>query len=166
MRFAPSHTGGSVAKFVSFLPDPNFIALQEGENYNVNYGSMLPTWDANSTYTGSTGRLYMLNAATKEHIELATMNAGNAAIDKQRNYEPFALPVTAGGYMWIVFTSIREYGNQYAGSNVRKQLWVGAISTNPGAGQDPSHPPFYLPNQSATRNERGFWALEKDDPGG
>lgn len=152
--------GGSVAKFVSFLPDPNFIALQEGENYQTAYGSMLPTWDPSSTYTGSTGRLYLLNAATKEHIELATMNAGNATIDKQRNYEPFALPVTAGGYMWIVFTSIREYGNVYSGSNVRKQLWVGAISTNPQAGQDPSHPPFYLPNQSATRNERGFWALE------
>lgn len=152
--------GGSVAKFVSFLPDPNFLVLQEGEGYQTAYDMMLPTWDASSTYTGSTGRLYMLNAATKEHIELATMNAGNAVIDKQRNYEPFALPVTAGGYMWIVFTSIREYGNQYAGPNVRKQLWVGAISTNPGAGLDPSHPPFYLPNQSETRNERGFWALE------
>jgi hypothetical protein len=151
---------GSVAKFVSFLPDPNFIVLQEGEGYLSSYDYMLPTWDASSTYQGSTGRLYMLNAATKEHLELATMNAGNATIDKQRNYEPFALPVTAGGYMWVVFTSIREYGNTYAGSNVRKQLWVGAISLNPQAGQDPSHPPFYLPNQSATRNERGFWALE------
>lgn len=151
---------GSVAKFVSFLPDPNFLVLQEGEGYTSAHGYMLPTWDVSSTYTGSTGRLYMLNAATNEHLELATLNAGNAAIDRQRNYEPFALPVTAGGYFWIVFTSIREYGNQYAGPNVRKQLWVAAISTNPQAGQDPSHPPFYLPNQSETRNERGFWALE------
>ncbi|MFO0614967.1 MAG: hypothetical protein U0414_20425 [Polyangiaceae bacterium] len=151
---------GSVAKFVTFLPDPNFIVLQEGEGYTSSYGYMLPTWGPNSSYDTTTGRLYMLNAATNEHIELATMNAGNATIDKQRNYEPFALPVTAGGYMWVVFTSIREYGNTYSGSNVRKQLWVGAISTNPQAGQDPSHPPFYLPNQSATRNERGFWALE------
>jgi hypothetical protein len=102
----------------------------------------------------------MVKVATKEHLELATLNAGNVTIDRQRNYEPFPLPVTAGGYFWIVFTSIREYGNVYAGPNVRKQLWVAAISTSPGAGEDPSHPPFYLPNQSDTRNERGAWALE------
>jgi hypothetical protein len=155
---------GSVTKFVNFLPDPSYIVLQEGEGYQTSYDSMLPTWDPNSTYTGSTGRLYMVKVATKEHLELATLNAGNAAIDKQRNYEPFPLPVTAGGYFWIVFTSIREYGNVYSGPNVRKQLWVAAISTNPGPGEDPSHPPFYLPNQSNTRNERGAWALEPCKP--
>jgi hypothetical protein len=152
--------GGSVTKFVNFLPDPSFMVLQEGEGYQPAYDEMLPTWDVNSTYTGSTGRLYMIKTATQEHLELATLNAGNADIDRQRNYEPFPLPVTAGGYFWIVFTSIREYGNTYTGGNVQKQLWVAAISTNPGPGEDPSHPPFYLPNQSATRNERGYWALE------
>ncbi len=102
----------------------------------------------------------MINIATQEHLELATLNVGNAVIDRQRNYEPFALQVTAGGYFWVVFTSIREYGNTYQGADVQKQLWVAAISTNPGPGVDPSHPPFYLPNQSSTRNERGFWALD------
>ena len=89
----------------------------------------------------------MIKTATKEHIELATLNAGNAAIDKQRNYEPFPLQVTAGGYFWIVFTSIREYGNTYQGANVRKQLWVAAISTNPGPGQDPSQGPSPCPGR-------------------
>ncbi len=152
-----------MAKFVTFLPDPKYIVLEEGENFCTSYGEMLPTWDVTCgdySFTGSTGRLYMINSATKEHLELATLNAGNALIDRQRNYEPFALQVTAGGYFWIVFTSIREYGNTYQGANVQKQLWVAAISTNPAAGADPSHPPFYLPNQSSTRNERGFWALE------
>ncbi len=154
---------GSVAKFVTFLPDPTYIVLEEGENFCTMYGEMLPTWSTacgDYTYTGSTGRLYMINTATKEHLELATTNAGNAVVDRQRNYEPFALPVTAGGYFWIVFTSIREYGNTYTGANVQKQIWVAAISTNPAAGQDPSHPPFYLPNQSSTRNERAYWALQ------
>jgi hypothetical protein len=124
---------------------------------------MLPTWDVTCgdySFGGATGRLYLIDTNTKKTVELATLNAGNAVIDRQRNYEPFALPVTAGGYFWVVFTSIREYCNTYQGANVRKQLWVAAISTNPAAGQDPSHPPFYLPNQSDTRNERGFWALE------
>jgi hypothetical protein len=152
--------GGSVAKFVNFLPDPNLLILQEGENYNQGYGEMLPTWGPDSNFDTSTGRLYMIKMPGKEHVELANLNAGNADIDRQRNYEPFPLPVKAGGYYWLVFTSIREYGNTYAGADARKQLWVAAISPDPAAGADPSHPPFYLPNQSTTRNERGFWALE------
>jgi hypothetical protein len=154
---------GSVTKFVTFLPDTNYIVFEQGENFCQQYGQMLPTWDvtcADYSFPGSTGRLYIIDTTTKKTVEMQIMNTGNAVIDRQRNYEPFALPVTAGGYFWVVFTSIREYGNTYQGANVQKQLWVGAISTNPAAGQDPSHPPFYLPNQSSTRNERGFWALE------
>lgn len=150
---------GSVAKFVTFMPDADQIVLQEGENYITTFDMMLPTWGADSTYRTSTGRLHMIRASTNEHIELSTLNAGIADIDRQRNYEPFALPVTAGGYFWVVFTSIREYGNTYSGNNVRKQLWVAAISPNHAPGEDPSHPPFYLPNQTSTANERGFWAL-------
>lgn len=151
---------GSVAKFTTFMPDADHIVLQEGEGYyNASFDEMLPTWGPNSNYTTSTGRLHMIRISTGEHMELATLNAGIADIDRQRNYEPFALPVTAGGYFWVVFTSIREYGNTYSGPNVRKQLWVAAISPNHAAGQDPSHPPFYLSNQTATANERGFWAL-------
>jgi hypothetical protein len=156
-------TGGSVAKFVSFLPDSDHIVLQEGENFCTLWGEMLPTIDRtcmNYSYEGATGRLYMIDATLREQVELGILNQGNALLDRQRNYEPFALPVTAGGYFWVVFTSLREYGNTYTGTNVRKQLWVAAISTNPSPGVDPSHPPFYLPNQSATRNERGFWALQ------
>jgi len=150
---------GSVTKFVTFMPDSDYIVLQEGEGYSTGFDSMLPTWGPNSSYDTSTGRLYMIRISTGEHFELSTLNTGIADIDRQRNYEPFALPVTAGGYFWVVFTSIREYGNTYTGGNVRKQLWVAAISPNQAAGQDPSHPPFYLPNQTETPNERGAWAL-------
>ena len=154
---------GSVTKFATFLPDPDSIVLQEGENYCTSYDMMLPSWDttcAEESFGGATGRLYTINAKTGDHLELAKLNAGNVDIDRQRNYEPFPLPVTAGGYFWIVFTSIREYGNVYQGANVRKQLWVAAITPGTAMGVDPSHPPFYLPNQSDTRNERGYWALE------
>jgi hypothetical protein len=155
--------GGSVTKFVSFLPDGNHIVLEEGESFCPQFGEMLPTLDKTCqfySFQGSTGRLYLIDTVSREQVELGLLDRGNAILDRQRNYEPFALPVTAGGYFWVVFTSTREYGNTYTGSNVRKQLWVGAISTDPSPGVDPSHPPFYLPNQSATRNERGFWALQ------
>jgi hypothetical protein len=154
---------GLSAKFVSFLPDTNYLVFQQGSNYCTSYGGMLPSWDttcSDYSFAGSTGSLYMVDVATQQVVLLDNLNAGNATLDAQRNYEPFALPVTAGGYFWVVFTSIREYGNTYTGSNVRKQIWVSAISVNPPAGEDPSHPPFYLPNQTSTRNERGVWALE------
>jgi hypothetical protein len=151
---------GSVVKFASFLPDSNLLLFQEGEGYQKSYGEMLPTWDDLSSYRSSTGRIALVDARTKTRLELKLLNRGNAPSDRERNYEPFALPVSAGGYFWVVFTSIREYGNTYQGSDVRKQLWVAAISPDAAAGDDPSHPPFLLPNQGATRNERGFWALD------
>jgi len=49
---------------------------------------------------------------------------------------------------------------------VRKQLWVAAITPGALAGADPSHPPFFLPNQTTTKNERGFWALDPCKPTG
>lgn len=153
--------GGSVVKFATFMPDSNQIAFQEGEGYTPNFDEMLPTWgEADSTFRSSTGRLAMVHADSKAYTRLARLNQGQVALDADRNYEPFTLPVSAGGYFWVVFTSTREYGNMFTGEAVRKQLWVAAISPSAAAGQDPSHPPFYLPNQGDTPNERGFWALE------
>ena len=153
---------GSVAKFPTFLPDNSQIVFQEGEGYQDGFESMLPTWGPDSTYMTTTGRMMLFDTNTSEKITLARLNAGIADIDANRNYEPFALPIPAGGYFWVVFTSIREYGNKYtnAEGTQRKQVWVAAISVNHALGEDPSHPPFYLPNQTETKNERGFWALE------
>lgn len=151
---------GSVVKFVTFLPDANRLVYQEGEGYAMQYGEMAPTWDELSSFHASTGRLAMVDTSTKAQVTLERLNQGNLPSDAQRNYEPVALPVSVGGYDWVVFTSIRDYGNTYQGNDARKQLWVAAISPNVQTGEDPSHPAFLLPNQGATRNERGFWALD------
>ena len=58
------------------------------------------------------------------------------AADAIRAALPFALPVAVGGYYWIVFTSIRDYGNTFTGPGARKQLWVAAISTRSLAAAD------------------------------
>ena len=147
-------TGGSglVTKFPAFLPDSKQLVLQEGTNGENGYGGMLAWYNAN------TGKLFTIRGT--EHIELAKANANYVAGEDDRNYEPTALPVQAGGYFWIVFTSRRSYGNTYVGGNVRKQLWVAAIDPTSPTGIDPSHPPFLLPNQTDTANDRGFWALE------
>ena len=88
--------------------------------------------------------------------------------DRHWNYEPTFAPRTSGGYAWVVFTSRRTYGNKLVGTTAEvKQLWMMAIDENPQPGVDPSHPAIWMPGQDPnTLNMRGFWALEKDDPGG
>ena len=79
--------------------------------------------------------------------------------DRHYNYEPTFAPQEAGGYHWVVFTSRRTYGNRLTGSKEAvKQLWIAAIDLNPKAGEDPSHPAFWIPGQDANLNMRGFWA--------
>lgn len=153
---------GKITKYSTFLPDSNLIVLQESTKFYASYGGMLATTDANGTYGSGDGRLNLIDIANKGHVELVNANTGNVPSDSEHNYEPFALPIPAGGYYWVVFTSIREYGNLQQGGQVRKQLWVAAISPS-GAG-DPSHPPFFLPNQTESKNERGFWALDPCKP--
>jgi hypothetical protein len=79
------------------------------------------------------------------------------------SYEPTFMPVAAGGYFWLVVVSERQYGNTLTDTNPltrRKQLWVSAIDASPAAGQDPSHPGFWLPGQGLdNQNMRGEWAL-------
>ena len=88
------------------------------------------------------------------------------ARDQHLNFEPTFAPVAAGGYFWVVFHSRRTFGNALTGpafvaeGNGVKQLWVAAIDQAPVAGQDPSHPAFWLPGQDLTTlNMRGYWAL-------
>ncbi len=97
--------------------------------------------------------------------------------DTTLNYEPTVLPVAAGGYAWVVFTSRRMYGNELQSTPWQswppdydttslaqatvKKLWVAAIDLNAPAGTDPSHPAFYLPAQELLAgNSRGFWVLD------
>ena len=97
--------------------------------------------------------------------------------DTTLNYEPTVLPIVAGGYAWVVFTSRRLYGNQltavpwlswppdYDTTDLSqatvKKLWVAAIDLSAPASSDISHPAFYLPAQEILAgNSRGFWVLD------
>jgi hypothetical protein len=157
---------GKVAKYATFLPDSNLIVLQESQLYDEAHGGMLATRVQSGAYGAADGKLTLIDVASSGHIELAAANSGAVPADAEKNYEPFALPIAAGGYYWVVFTSIRQYGNLQMGGSIRKQLWVAAISPTASAGADPSHPPFFLPNQTETKNERGFWALDPCKPTG
>ena len=114
------------------------------------------------------GDLYLASADQPGvEIPLDELNGKNypfAAGDRDRhyNYEPTFMPVNAGGYSWVVFTSRRTYGNRLTGGqDAVKQLWVAAVDQNPEPGTDPSHPAFWVPGQDMNiLNMRAYWALK------
>jgi hypothetical protein len=140
-------------------PDHQWIVYQRSSGY----GSL-----------GIAGDLYMASVANPgTEVALGNLNGANYPFaagtrDNDLNFEPTFAPVAAGGYFWVVFHSRRTFGNVagltgpafVAEGNGVKQLWVAAIDQAPVAGQDPSHPAFWLPGQDPTTlNMRGYWAL-------
>lgn len=91
------------------------------------------------------------------------------ALDHEYNYSPSVNPVASGGYVWVVFTSRRRYGNVSTlppfcsdprGVDLEehvspKKIWVAALDVNAEPGEDPSHPAFYLPGQELYASNGG-----------
>jgi Tol biopolymer transport system component len=81
-----------------------------------------------------------------------------------QTYYPTVSPVSAGGYFWVFFDSVRHYGNQGA----HRQLWGVALTvasvtelTTGEYTRDPSFPAFYLTGQElGVANHRAFTALD------
>ena len=109
--------------------------------------------------------IWLTNLDGSMQMPLGATNGVGALQGEQlsASYEPTFMPVSAGGYFWLVVVSERQYGNTLTNTDPAsrvKQLWVSAIDANPVAGQDPSHPAFWLPGQSLdNQNMRGEWAL-------
>jgi hypothetical protein len=81
------------------------------------------------------------------------------AAELHQHYYPTVSPVAAGGFFWIFFDTVRNYGNL----GLKRQLWGAALSISPEGKYtgDPSRPAFYLPGQElGTANHRAFTALD------
>ena len=187
----------------SFLPDDSGVVyethVRDGDPQSICGFSSEPSLD---TRSGARGELWWVNLqGAPQPVALAALNgkgylplgpnnhgAGKTSDpadpfdetgwdDATLDYEPGVLPVAAGGYAWVVFTSRRMYGNEleappylswppyYDTTNLAqatvKKLWVAAIDLSAPPGTDPSHPAFYLPAQELLAgNSRGFWALD------
>ncbi len=124
--------------------------------------------------------LWYVDLTTGERVRLDNANKvlGQNGLN---NYYPTVLPVQVGGYYWVFFTSMRQWGTRvFEGSildeaafgesakeGIKKRLWVAAIKPRvkeggefeTGALTDPSMPAFYLEGQSNTGNTRAFAAL-------
>lgn len=142
-----------------------------------------PTWSPDSEWIaygratqartrGALGELGITNLDGSQQLQLDRgCGTGYLAADQSSAcYEPTFMPESRGGYFWLVFVSERTYGNTLTDTNPvsrRKQLWVMAIDDPPQAGQDPSHPGFWLPGQELNNhNMRGAWTLEPPDVAG
>lgn len=186
---------GDVIKWPVFESDSRSIIYSvspPGTHCCVNgwtsYGFMAPT-----DYYETPGRLMSVDsaAATPTPVVMTKANSGERAVDANKAWQPTSLPVPAGGYRWMVYTSSRPYGNtvnltgqeNYSNTasynpmlnyqDIQSQLWISAVDDRPSDGQDRSHPGFWLPNQNYNENptqgfinERGFWALDPCKPTG
>ncbi len=191
-------TGGQRAGFPSFFPTNDAVAF----HYQiVNSNHLLNTWHGaeaqiwwSDLATGTATPFSALNglipaqadggaggdAGVSSYLPTGPSNHGN---DTVLNYEPTVNPVASGGYIWVIFTSRRLYGNvattdpwqsdprDYDATKLAnttcKKLWVAAIDLNAAPGTDPSHPAFYLPAQELLAgNARGFWVLSPCKPNG
>ncbi len=191
--------------FPAFLPDNSGVLFetqvrssQQDTVMVTRSGARSELWWTTVGATPTATALTALNGhgATGSYLPIGANNHGTSGAhdpdsnadetgwdDTTLNYEPTVLPVVAGGYAWVVFTSRRLYGNQLtsvpwnswppfydttdlAQATVKK-LWVAAIDLSAPAGADPSHPAFYLPAQEILAgNSRGFWVLDPCRPSG
>ena len=112
-----------------------------------------------------------LRTAPPSYLPTGPTNHGN---DTVLNYEPTVNPIASGGYIWVIFTSRRLYGNvattdpwqsdprnydvTKVANTTTKKLWVAAIDFERKARHRLQPlPAFYLPAQELLAgNMRGF----------
>jgi hypothetical protein len=160
--------GQSAFAFPSFSPDSKWLFFQGGNYSRAKYGTNQHGSDDIYVVSTQGGTPVSLDQANAEGVTVA----GNLHL----NYAPTVNPIAAGGYIWVVFTSPRNYGNRMVAPSPaqpapldttysnHKQLWVAAIDQKIGA-IDPSHAAFWMPGQdSTTANMFGYWTLAPCKP--
>jgi hypothetical protein len=126
----------------------------------------------------SKSELWYVQLDTLQAVRLENANRGLKDIDLQNNYYPTVMPVAVGGYFWVFWTAVRDYGSKVQGRDpnaglsvaaldaIKKRIWGAAIQPQVKAEElqdptlrDPSFPGFYLDGQSESGNVRAFAAL-------
>jgi hypothetical protein len=155
-------SGEQAVAYPSFSPDSSWLTFHVADHAGGCH-------DACAATTVDVGAIWMQSVSGTPPIRLTTLtdSSPNPA-DHDLSFEPTFNPIERGGYFWVVFTSMRNWGNEITGTPDcgQKRLWVAAIDGTPGTG-DPSHPAFFLEGQEEdTMNMRGFWTLASCIPTG
>jgi hypothetical protein len=166
-----------------FTPDGKSVIFVMGPSSNyasippASFSSIGPVQASAADVT--TSDLYIVSLASPgkaQALDLANgFKNGSSYLpfpgrDEHLNFYPTVMPVSAGGYFWVFFTSRRQYGNLMVDAtnngavpdpvfhSETKKIWAAAISI--GATGDPSHPAFEFPGQELTSgNIRAFAVL-------
>jgi hypothetical protein len=170
-RTLVSGQGNQCNVFPSATPDDARVAFARGKMSTNRWNHNIPCENAQGPNGSS---LWIVDASGKNVIELANASAKGTP-DELYSYRPMFSPVVQGGYFWLMFTSLRTYGNRLtetadndyvhctddAFTDCRhQQVWVAAIDVTTGT-TDPSHPAFWLPGQNTdTQNFDAQWALD------
>ena len=146
--------------YPSFTPDSAAVAFHVGTHSS----GCASTCDNAEVDDGSLYIQTIAGGGTASPVRLTRATDPQTGTEAGLSVEPTFNPQARGGYAWVVFTSMRSWGNQPfpAGTpsgyvNGKRRLWVAAVDLTIGT-VDPSHPAIYLEGQEDTPNMRGFWA--------
>jgi len=144
--------------YPTFSPDGKYISYHSGKRSTGcnELGCIDSTPDSGELWVSATN-------GSGAPVRMEKLNDPPLDADHHAHREPTFCPVNRGGYNWVVFTSMRDWGNAITGPviNGKRRLWVAAVDEKLGK-VDPSHPAFYIEGQNdETPNMRGFWALAK-----
>ena len=145
-----SDPAAAAPSWPTFSPDSGWIAYAAG----VNSRGRNTVNNVEVTYPGA---LFLVATAGGAPIRLDAACGG--ALDC---YLPSFSPYDAGGYYWLVFYSLRDYGNAQAGTKgtTRRQMWVTAIDKSKLGTADASAVPYWIPDQDPqTENMSAAWSL-------
>jgi hypothetical protein len=134
----------------SFAPDSSWIAYGAGVNSRGRTA-------INNVETTLPGSLFLVpkTGGTPTRLDTACGGARDCFLP---NFSPY----DDGGYYWMVFYSLRDYGNSLAGTKgtLRRQMWVTAIDKSKLGTADASSVPYWIPDQDTqTENMSAFWTL-------
>jgi hypothetical protein len=170
-----SCTGPCYPGWPFFTPDGEAVVYVLGSE--PDFAAAFPGRD-----NSSLSELWYVDIASGNRVKLENAGSGPKDTDGVQNYYPTVLPVSVGGYYWLFWSSMRDWGhrdtnpapdqvlsNWFGGGAVltatRKRIWVSALKpprVSEGFQddvQDFSTKPFYLEGQSNSGNIRAFATL-------
>ncbi|MGE0791110.1 MAG: hypothetical protein AB7S26_35890 [Sandaracinaceae bacterium] len=155
---AASSPGGAVDWHPTWTPNSAWIAYQHGETRRTH----------ESTGGGVHGALWLISpdGGTPVRLDNANFGPDDGAGTNDGSYRPTFSPFDSGGYFWLLFTTLHDYGNGPAGVHGQKQVWVTAIRRAPDGTSDPSEVPYYLAGQEIATILSPQWVPPPCNPNG
>ena len=149
--------------YPSFSPDGRWIVFTKAStatksSWSVANGACTGQDGSGLSYDNPSATVWIMPAAGGAATELT---AANGAPMKTNSWPKWS-PKPDGDYLWLSFSSTREYGNVLTGTNAHHQIWITAIPrTAETPAGDPSTPAVWFPFQdTTTKNHIGVWSVK------